>query len=132
MSWIAKNLKKQDDTEYGFIDTQGVSWRDGADAIGIGVLGFCGCGCPEDALKYVRDVLRLIDEKSPMDFGAHGEWYSGHRARADAIFHGDSGAEYLAYYLLDDKGLIEHGTSEPGWLTALGRDVLEDLEAMTL
>lgn len=99
-----------------------------------GALGFCGCGDPETALRYIRDLLRLIGERGPDSFAPGGmdqwnEWYKGHRAKVDAFFHDDRGAEYLAYYLLDDKGLTEHGGSVPGWLTPKGKDILADLEA---
>lgn len=98
------------------------------------VLGFCGCGSPETALLYVLKILRVLDEKGPDSWGPGGkdawnEWYAAHRARLDGVFHGDAGAEYLAYYLLDNKNLTEHGGSVPGWLTGKGKDILADLEA---
>lgn len=135
MSYLA-GLKKEHDQYYDpSRSANGVplclgSWED---ALGD-VLGFCGCGRPEDALLYIRNLLRILNEDSPDSFGPGGrekwnEWYKNHRARIDTFFHNDSGAEYLAYYVLTDKDLLEHGGSVPGWLTQKGKDFLTDLEA---
>jgi hypothetical protein len=107
------------------------------DALGD-VLGFCGCGDPEEALRYVMRVLRAVNTKAPDavrdapwsdGMSLWNEWYhTVYRPTLDAIFHGDRGAEYFAFYLLTDKELLEHGGSVPGWLTPLGEDVLADLE----
>jgi hypothetical protein len=101
-------------------------------------LGFCGCGRPDDALLYVRNVLRHVHSLKtdgwPLLEGigpkpAWDEWIKGHRERGETLFHGDTGAEYLVYYLLADKGLLEHGGSLPGWLTPEGEAILAELEA---
>ncbi len=97
-------------------------------------LGFCSCGAPDVALQYVLKILRLVDLKHPrtgtgVPYEEWNTWYgSVYRPQICDLFHNDGGAEYLAYYLLTDKGLLEHGGSVPGWLTDKGRDILADLE----
>ena len=129
MSYLA-SLKKEPDGSY--IDEKGLSHQDDVDAIGH-KLGFCGCGNPESALAYIRDVLQLINE------GATGhesekfdDWYPIYRDRVNAFFDNDRGLEYFTYYMLDDKDLLEHGSGVPGWLTELGEQILFDLEKMDL
>lgn len=146
MSWASQYLKPQDDATYHWIDDEGGSWESVADFIAIGVFGFCGCGMNDVALRYMRDVMRLINEKAPGSDQApftpdnpypwerpdYKAWRADHRARTDALFHNDKGAEFLAYYLLHDKDLEEHGAGTPGWLSAKGKAVLADLEALNL
>jgi hypothetical protein len=97
------------------------------------LLGFCACGAPDLALDYVRRVLknvkRIKEEGWESDDEAWDVWWKTvYLPSVDELFHGDKGAEYLVYYLLDAKGLLEHGGSVPGWLTDLGEAVLADLE----
>jgi len=84
-------------------------------------LGLCGCGHPEDAARYLADVLRHIDrlkyevweEKLTYD-----EWME-----AGKSLFVNGGAECFTYYFLDNLDLIEHGGSVPGWLTEKGDQV---------
>ncbi len=96
-------------------------------------LGFCGCGAPDTALRYVRNILHAISQRCP-DPHTHEEWLAWYRTVSrpaiEALFNNDPGAEYLAYYLLDDKKLTEHGGSVPGWLTDKGKGILADLDEM--
>ena len=132
--YAIEHLNRNGEGDYSLIDDQGISWDTVENYIGISVFGFCGCGCPEVALKFYRAVLRFINEPKPQERGreAWDVWWKEHRVRADAIFHGDDGIEYAAYYVLDDKKLIEHGGSVPGWLTGKGEQVLADLESFAL
>ncbi len=108
-------------------DSDGVSYDDLTQFITTGVLGFCGCGMPEQVVDYVKTGLELINEKSPENCNPREEWdnwYEGHRERCDKHFK-TQGAEYLFYYFCDFHGLTEHGGSVPGWLTRKGEDLLE-------
>ena len=120
MSYLA--TLKRDGTDY--VRPDGCHYDSAVDALGS-VLGFCGCGAPEAALRYVRSALRCLNPPTWKDYDA---W----RARADAVFRGDEGAEYVMWYLLSDKNLTEHGGGVPGWLTELGKGVLVDLETLNL
>lgn len=134
MSYLATLKYDPDRKEYAKPDERGEVWVGTWDQALGDVLGFCSCGAPETALGYVLRILRVINMKHPesggLPYDTFKVWYDAeYRPAVDAIFHGDAGAEYLAYYLLTDKELIEHGGSVPGWLTELGENVLADLEA---
>lgn len=79
------------------------------------ILKFCGCGDPEDAAIFVRDVLAMID---PQQDGLY--------EKREAYFN-NNGMEFAVYYWLTELGLLEHGGCVPGWRTDLGNEVLEDL-----
>ena len=123
MSYLAGLTKEKDG---GFTDRESVYHPDAESALGS-VLGFCNCGMPTEALRFIWKVLELIGEETE---GTWEEWYKGHRERADKLFHKDHGIKYVVYYLLAEKGLTEHGGSVPGWLDGLGKDILDDLRGM--
>lgn len=86
-------------------------------------MGFCGCGKPWDSAEYIIDVLLHIEKlrthvwEKKMTFR---EW----KIEGQKLFPND-GAAYFAYYVLDEKELIEHGGSVPGWLTPKGYELLK-------
>lgn len=92
------------------------------------VIGLCGCGCPDSTIEAIRDYLEIVRIRHTKDDGGFD--------RACAImqekFHhnyvcDDSLLQFMAY-LLDDKGLTEHGSSINGaWLTDEGEVCLEVL-----
>lgn len=90
------------------------------------VIGLCGCGCTDETVGSIRDYLdavRIHHDK------AAGGWEAGHRLLEEKFHHGhvcdDPLLQFMAY-LLDDKGLTEHGTSINGaWLTDEGEVCLE-------
>ena len=125
MSYLKSITKNEDGT---YIDKKGLTWSDAASVMG-NVFGFCGCGSPDEAMKYMRDVMRLVNLKRPEEI-PWDDWYKTQRQKADDLFKGSPGAEYAAYYILNEKNLTEHGSSVPGWLTRKGEDVLVDLEEM--
>lgn len=83
------------------------------------ILDFCCCGRPEDSLLFMRDVLAHIDGRNRKTWD---EW----NADGAKLFATD-GAMYFTFYVLDKKGLTEHGGSVPGWLTPKGREIMEDI-----
>lgn len=126
-SYLA-TLSKDEAGDY--VSEDGVSLGDASGALRE-LFGFCGCGCPDAALAYVRDAMRLVAMRGPEAFEARSKWYKSVKQPAiDALFHGNRGAEYFMWYMLDSKELTEHGGSVPGWLTPLGESVLFDLNAM--
>lgn len=99
-------------------------------AVIMDILGWCGCGRPEDALQFIRDGLRLMTEKTPEGVD-HSVWFKEWWPRCEAYFGGSGGLYFFAYWA-DKEGLTEHGGSVPGWLDATGEDLLADLdEALT-
>ena len=112
---MIEQLTKTDDSEYCYIDRDGISHKSKKDFLGD-YLGFCGCGNPDAAMKLLRDVLRLLKEQ---------KWYS---EDIKALLPSE-GLNYLVLYMLDDKGFTEHGTSvNCSWLTDRGEELLRDLE----
>mgnify|MGYP000638547994 CR=1 FL=1 len=81
-----------------------------ADFIQTGILGFCGCGCEEMNLAYIRDMLTSIDDDS--------HWKRERAAEVQFFF-----------YWADKEGLTEHGVGIPGWLDERGRTLLDLLNA---
>jgi hypothetical protein len=95
-----------------------------------GVLGYCGCGQPEESLGYLRDVLQHIHNLKLL-VHENKQTYEEWEEAGKALF-ATEGAEYFMYYRLDQTTLTEHGGSVPGWLTFTGLSLLEDLnEALT-
>lgn len=116
---------KQPDGSY--IGPEEVYYEDAESFILSGILGFCGCGMPEDAGRYIRDVLKhieiLANLSREVDWSAN---YASWTEQGKKLF-ASQGAEYFAYYVLSEKELTEHGGSVPGWLTEKGKNVLNDL-----
>lgn len=108
------------------------SYENETDLILSGFFKFCGCGLPEKALRYIKDVMIHIQQlqeyhlsKSPGDEFA--DFYSGWELRGETLY-GNEGAKYVIWYVLDNTGMTEHGASVPGWLTPLGEDILQDIK----
>lgn len=113
---------KNADGEY--VDESGEVFGD-AEAFLVSALGFCHCGAPDTAIKYVRDALQLVTDlkgKVWEEEMTHDQWSENVRG----LFPSE-GAEYFMWYWLDEKALTEHGGSVPGWLTADGEEMLSDL-----
>lgn len=84
-----------------------------------GELGFCGCGCPDDAYALVRGILGLAP------FFENGESGTSNGQKVRDLLGGSEGAFYLVLYALDRVDLLEHGTSiGRSWLTAKGAHYL--------
>jgi hypothetical protein len=115
---------KQPDGSY--LDAEGCSHDDAVSFLHCHVLGFCGCGNPEDSLRYVRDSLQHIDmltkvHEKAMTYEAWDE--------AGTALMGS--ARYFTLYVLAEKELTQHGGSVGGaWLTPKGREILEDLNSL--
>lgn len=96
-------------------------------------LEWCGCGNPDEALAFMRDVLQVIHDRSkdnslPSERRipyAQSKW-AKHTAKLNAMLPGALGLSYL--YMLSALGLTEHGGSVGGsWLTIEGDRVLSIL-----
>lgn len=116
---------------YDYLGPDGCSYDSALEAFGIGALGFCGCGDPEGMAELARDYLRWLNACPGLD--AVPIWsisletvaYEDWRARKPEMTDRE---ELLLAYLLDDKGLTEHGGSVYGaWPTDEGNAWLERL-----
>lgn len=119
------NIDKYKKPDGSYEDPEGCYHEDAESFLQTYVLGFCGCGCPEESLAHIRDVLQHIDNLKQLVWEKK-QTYEEWTAAGNKIF-ANSGAEYFAYYFVDTKGLTEHGGSVPGWLTDKGRDFLADV-----
>lgn len=114
----------------GWFKLEGCSYEDAEALIQTGLMGFCGCGRPDDNLRYVRDGLRHIKcEGRPesSQCGAWAAWWKQHQVDELELF-GNQQSAYFFYYWADANGLTEHGGSVPGWLADKGHKVLALLE----
>ena len=105
-----------------FLTKDGCHWDSFAEAVAMGIGGFCGCGVPDAAGEYVMKGLALVDslsEKVWKDQTTYAQWAS----EKDKHF-GGQGPEYFFWYWASDLGLLEHGGSVPGWLTDKGKAFL--------
>lgn len=112
--------KKEDHYE----DSNAYYYKDGIEFIQGGLLGFCGCGDPESNLNYLREVLSYIDLR--VGFRTSEEKLKEIKA---ALFPEERAMDFI-FYVLDEMGLVEHGSCLPGWLSPKGRELLEDLEEL--
>jgi hypothetical protein len=114
-----------------WIDDEGLSHATLGDFVALR-LGFCGCGDPDAALDLVLRVLSLVDARSSrrIDGGEPMDRVAA-RAALDEILKPETTPEGLYWsfwYMLDDKGLLEHGSMITGaWLTEDGEEVLRML-----
>jgi hypothetical protein len=104
-------------------EVDGVSYETEEDFIQTGILGFCGCGRPEENLLYILGGLEVINDKGPIDPLAWDAWWELHKERVRTHF-GNEDAAYFFYYWADKNRLTEHGGSVPGWLDEKGSRLL--------
>lgn len=79
------------------------------DAVWVGIFSFCGCGDPDKHLVKMYDLLSAMDEESP-------------KAPTDE--------DVIYLYLLDSKGMTEHGCSVHfSWLNDKGRALMKVIKA---
>jgi hypothetical protein len=113
---------KQEDGWYK--DEDGISYET-AESFFQGMFNFCGCGCPDLSLEFIKDALQHVSDLSLFVHSKKITWQEWN-ATGIRLFH-TNGIEYFTYYFLDANELTEHGGSVPGWLTPKGQELLEDL-----
>lgn len=79
--------------------------------------GICGCGRPDEALRFLFEILKLAP------FYENSNW-----EKVKALIPNE-GMCWFSLYQLDHLGLIKHGNSvADGWLTEKGQAVLDKLD----
>lgn len=94
------------------------------------ILGFCGCGMPDETRAYVEEGLSIIEDLRT-SHGGMIDPFSAERIaflkakqeRVAARFHSDE-SWYFFLYWCSAEDLVEHGSSLPGWLTEKGKNLL--------
>lgn len=122
----SKLLAKYRQEDGSLLDENGVWHGDSAvEFIQGAILKFCGCGLPDENVRYIRDALALVDwnRQSIRDQEPEHGW-TEYRKRCTKLFNNHN-AEYFMWYWLDMQGYVEHGSSLPGWLSESGEELLE-------
>jgi len=89
-----------------------------------GLLRLCGCGRPEDAFNFCREVLLAFDRR-PYNEG-NGEWIDAEEAVKALILAHPSEAAHVISHLLTNLDLLEHGGNVGGsWLTKDGERIVD-------
>jgi hypothetical protein len=112
------------DPENGFlIGPDGCHYDNEHQAAHYGLLHLCGCGCPEDAYNFCRDVLAAFDRRGAK--GGDG-WIDAEDAVKKVILERPDQAAHVISHLLTHLRLLEHGGSVGGsWLTDDGARIVD-------
>ena len=92
------------------------------------ILNLCGCGIPENTWEVIHHILSIRLLAREMDYSEIKKMYKDelHLDADDDLQHGSL---QFILYILDDCGLVEHGSSVGGcWLTELGKMYLTVLD----
>lgn len=91
-----------------------------------GILGFCGCGRPEEAARWLADYLRAL-RITPMRATAEQNaerWEAIKQALGGPEMY-DGPMAYVIQYWADDRGWADHGSNvTTQWLTEKGEAAL--------
>lgn len=91
------------------------------------VLGMCGCGNPEAAYNFLREVLKCFDRR-----GCHADppvkdWVDSEDEIEKLILANPAIAAHCLSHFLTDKRVLEHGGSVGGsWLTKSGEEIVDN------
>lgn len=110
-----------------YIDDEGMEYgEDIVDLISSGFFNFCGCGQPDEAIKFIKNGLEYIQWRHDNYSKPNDEQVSWEeiKAKEQELFASTGGA-YFFYYWADKEDLIEHGGSVPRWLSNKGKILLE-------
>lgn len=91
-----------------------------------GLLRLCGCGSPEEAHNFARDVLAAFDRRGVHDDPPTREWVQAEEVVKKLLLERPSEAAHLLSHLFSHLDLLEHGGSVGGsWLTKDGERVVD-------
>lgn len=112
-----------EDMKEGLVELDEQIYREPEEAImNIVLPDICVCGRADDAHRMFYNALRAhIGNPFDGDDGAGKvrEQYFGKNVGDDL-----AGAMQFLYWIIDARGLAEHGSSAPGWLTFKGQLIL--------
>lgn len=115
------DIYKQEDGSYIIDDHY---YADAKEVL-VEIIHCCGCGSPSTAIKYVMEILSIINKGTPDDRTDQESWGLS-RKELEAFFKSE-GEYYFVLYNLDHLGFLEHGSSIGGsWITDKGKKFLED------
>jgi len=87
------------------------------------ILGHCACGMPDDNLKLVHDMLTIYqdfrDKDKDLKFlsnEAKSTWNKKEDDFKNYVHENWQKFVYFFWYVMNDKKIMEHGGSVPGWI----------------
>lgn len=116
---------KTDPTNGYLIGPDGCHYETPKRAYHYAFLDLCGCGNPEEAYNFCRDVLSKFDRR-----GCHDEpakpWIDAEKAVESLIKEKPDVAAHVLSHLLTARKLLEHGGNVGGsWLTKWGEQLVD-------
>lgn len=106
---MIEKLKKTDIENMPWMDENGYCWESKASYLQIEIMGFCGCGNPDEIMEYVKEMLEKLNSRN---WGLYED------------------KPYMFFvYWANDKDFAEHGTTARcSWLTEKGKELLSDIK----
>lgn len=108
----------------------GINYESELEYLCLAVLGFCGCGMPENTAAWVLEGLDIINEPFEHDEKEWLQLYGDWKDRVRKHYGDNDGSRYFFWYWCADKEFTEHGGSVPGWLTDKGKDLRDRLREL--
>lgn len=108
----------------------GIDYDSELDYVCCAVLGFCGCGIPEETAEWVLRGLEAIDRPFQREEKEWQAFYPQWQDELRSLYGDNDAARYFFWYWCDDKGLTEHGGGVPGWLTDKGKGLRDRLKEL--
>ena len=96
------------------------------------IVDMCGCGCPDDTNEVIRRVLNIRYDWHEHKIGEYEDLQERYKndLQLDTKNNLHYGSLQFILYMLDARGILEHGGSIRGcWLTHLGEMYLTVLNA---
>lgn len=116
-------LKRDPDSGF-LIGPDGCHYKNEHQAAHYSLLKLCGCGCPEDAYNFCREVLIAFDRR-PFD-DREKPWVDAEDSVKALIIKSPDVAAHVISHLLTNLKLLEHGGSVGGsWLTKDGERIVD-------
>lgn len=101
------------------IGPDGCHYTTEREAYHFAVLKLCGCGNPEGAYNFCREVLTAFDRREK-------PWINAQEVITKIVAADPELAGHVIAHLFDHLGLLEHGTNIGGsWLTELGATIVD-------
>ncbi len=90
-------------------------------------LNLCGCGRPEEAYNFIRDILTVCDRRGCNTKPPTKEWLDIETEITKLIEKEPGTAAHVLLHFLDQRGVLEHGSGIGGsWLSAAGEEIVDN------
>lgn len=96
------------------------------------IIDMCGCGCPDDTNEVIRRILNIRYDWHEHKIESYEDLQERYKndLQLDTKNNLHYGSLQFILYMLDTRGILEHGSSIGGcWLTYLGEMYLTVLNA---